>query len=85
MTKQKRAISISGELDGAIGLLAMRHSMNYSEFVETRLREIPELANEIRRLRAVENPPPMLKGDVKDYLKRSPRSVTGKKAKKVTA
>ena len=85
MTKQKRAISISGELDVAIGLLATRRGMNYSEFVETRLREIPELAGEIKRLRVAENPPPMLRGDIKEYLKRSPRDLKGKKSRKLVA
>jgi hypothetical protein len=85
MTKQKRAISISSELDATIGLLAMRHGMNYSEFVETRLREIPEMADEIKRLRALPDLPPMIKGDSKEFLKRSPREVAGKKAKKIAA
>jgi hypothetical protein len=84
MTKQKRAISISGELDAVIGLLAMKHEMNYSEFVETRLREIPEMVSEIKRLRALpKDPPAMIKGDIKEFLKRSPHDVTSKKVNKI--
>ncbi len=86
MTKQKRAISISSELDGAIGLLAMKHEMNYSEFIETRLREIPEMTNEIKRLRALpKDPPAMIKGDIKGFLKKSPHDMKSKKPNKIAA
>lgn len=51
MTKQHRTISISAELDAAIGSLAMKHKMSYSELVEKRLYENGEIFDEISRLR----------------------------------
>lgn len=74
MTKQKRAISISTELDAAIGSLAMKHNMNYSELVERRLSENKEILNEILRLRELpEDPSSMIKGNLRDFLSKPPR------------
>jgi hypothetical protein len=63
------------ELDAAIGSLAMKKMMNYSEYVESRLRTVPELAIEIQRLQNLpEDPPAMIKGNLRDILKQPPRA-----------
>ncbi len=70
MTKQRRTIGISAELDGVIGLLATRKKMNYSEYVESRLKLVPEILNELQKLQSMpEDVSPMIKGSLKDALK----------------
>ena len=70
MTKQRRTIALSAELDGVIGLLATRKKMNYSEYVESRLKLVPELLNELQRLQSLpEEAPSTIKGSLRDALK----------------
>ncbi|GEM_PF-2875624 len=70
MTKQRRTVAFSAELDGVIGLLATRKRMNYSEYVESRLKLVPEILNELQRLQSMpEDVPPMVKGNLRDALK----------------
>jgi hypothetical protein len=70
MTKQRRTIGISAELDGVIGLLAARKRMNYSEYVESRLKLVPEILNELQKLQSMpEDTSSMIKGSLKDALK----------------
>lgn len=70
MTKQRRTIALSAELDGVIGLLANRKKMNYSEYVESRLKLVPELLNELQRLqRLPEDAPSTIKGSLRNALK----------------
>lgn len=70
MTKQRRTIALSAELDGVVGLLATRKKMNYSEYIESRLKLVPEIQNELQRLQSVpDDAPPMIKGSLKDALK----------------
>ncbi|MGI0046326.1 MAG: hypothetical protein ACREBB_03950 [Nitrosotalea sp.] len=70
MTKQRRTIALSTELDGVIGSLATRKKMNYSEYVESRLKLVPEILNELKRLQNMpEDVPPMVKGSLRDALK----------------
>jgi hypothetical protein len=70
MTKQRRTIALSAELDGVIGLLATRKKMNYSEYVESRLKLVPEILNELKRLQSLpEDAPPTVKGSLRDALK----------------
>jgi hypothetical protein len=70
MTKQRRTLALSAELDGVIGLLATRKKMNYSEYVESRLKLVPEILNELQRLQSMPGDvPPMIKGSLKDALK----------------
>ena len=57
MTKQKRAITLNAELDAAIGILAIKHKMSYSGFVESRLMEHPEISKEIQRQRDLPEEP----------------------------
>ena len=57
MTKQKRTVTVSGELDAAIGLLAIAKDMNYSEYVETRLRMVPEILQEIQQVSSLQEIP----------------------------
>jgi hypothetical protein len=76
MTKQKRAVTLNAELDAAIGILAIRHKMSYSGFVESRLMEHKEIAKEIQRQRELpEEPPAMLRGDIRETLKHSPHDI----------
>lgn len=53
MTKQRRTMALSAELDGVIGLLATRKKMNYSEYVESRLKLVPEILHELQILQSV--------------------------------
>jgi hypothetical protein len=70
MTKQRRTVAFSAELDGVIGLLTSRKKMNYSEYVESRLKLVPEILNELQRLQSMpEDVPPMVKGNLRDALK----------------
>jgi len=70
MTKQRRTMALSAELDGVIGLLATRKKMNYSEYVESRLKLVPEILNELQRLQSMpDDVPPMVKGSLRDALK----------------
>ena len=57
MTKQRRTVTLSRELDGVIGLLATSKQMNYSEFVESRLRSIPEIQKELQKLQELPDLP----------------------------
>jgi hypothetical protein len=70
MTKQRRTIALSAELDGVIGLLATRKKMNYSEYIESRLKLVPELLNELQRLQSLpEDAPSTIKGSLRNALK----------------
>lgn len=68
MTKQRRTVALSAELDGVIGLMASRKKMNYSEYVESRLKLVPEILNELQRIQGMPDVPPMLKGSLRDAL-----------------
>jgi hypothetical protein len=46
-------MALSAELDGVIGLLATRKKMNYSEYVESRLKLVPEILHELQILQSV--------------------------------
>ena len=50
MTKAKRSITLSTELDEAIAKLSISKNMNYSEFIESRLRQNPTIEQMIRHL-----------------------------------
>ncbi|NOJ27275.1 MAG: hypothetical protein DA330_04605 [Nitrososphaera sp.] len=50
MTKHRRTVTLSKELDDTIALLAAGKQMNYSEFLETRLRTVQEIASTIERI-----------------------------------
>jgi hypothetical protein len=70
MTKQRRTVAFSAELDGVIGLLSSRKKMNYSEYVESRLKLVPEISNELQRLQSMpDDVPSIVKGNLRDALK----------------
>jgi hypothetical protein len=69
MTKQRRTLALSAELDGVIGLLATRKKMNYSEYVESRLKLVPEILNELQRLQNLPEDVPSIKSSLRDALK----------------
>jgi len=50
MTKVKRSVTISTELDEIIAMLAVSKGMNYSEFLESRLRMNQLVAKKIQEL-----------------------------------
>lgn len=57
MTKTKRSITISAELDNVISRLASRLDQNTSELIEFRLREDPQIKEMLQKLRAASDPP----------------------------
>lgn len=60
MTKHRRTFTLSKELDEALPLVASGLSMNISEFLETRLRSIPEIKIAIERINELpEDPEPI--------------------------
>ncbi len=64
MTKTRRTVNFSIELDGVLGLLASSSQQNLSEFLEYRLREIPEVKTMLQKIRTVPEMPPMVKGKI---------------------
>jgi len=64
MTKVRRTVNFSLELDGVVGLLSSSSQQNMSEFLEYRLRELPEVKTMIEKLRTAPEPAPMVKGKI---------------------
>lgn len=62
MSKVRRTVNFSVELDGILGLLSSSSQQSLSEFLEYRLREIPEVKTMIQKMRMVPDMPPMIKG-----------------------
>ena len=62
MTKVRRTVNFSIELDGVLGLLSSSSQQNLSEFLEYRLRELPEINGMLQKIRTVPELPPMVKG-----------------------
>lgn len=57
MTKIKRSITISAELDNVISRLGSKLDQNTSELIEFRLREDPQIKEMLQNLRAASDPP----------------------------
>lgn len=57
MTKIKRSITISAELDNVLSRLASRLDQNTSELIEFRLREDPQIKDMLQKLRMASDPP----------------------------
>lgn len=57
MTKERRTITLSKELDETIAFLASARQMSLSEFLETRLRMIPEIQKQIERFQNLPEDP----------------------------
>jgi len=57
MTKTKRSVTISTELDEALAMLSTANSMNYSEFLESRLRMVPAIQQMILKLEKLPEAP----------------------------
>jgi len=64
MTKVKRSMTISTELDEVIAMIAMSKGMNYSEFVESRLR-MNQLVN--KKIEELEKLPEIPVTKIKKY------------------
>ena len=63
MTKIRRTVNFSFELDGTLGLLATRRQQNLSEFLEYTLRAVPEIHEMIQRSR-MGSPKPTIRGSI---------------------
>lgn len=57
MTKERRTIILSKELDETIAFLASARQMSLSQFLETRLRTIPEIQKQIERFHNLPDDP----------------------------
>ena len=64
MTKVRRTVNFSVELDGVLGILSSSAQQNLSEFLEYRLREIPEINEMLQKIRTIPELPPMVKEKV---------------------
>lgn len=85
MTKQKRAVTLNPDLDAAIGMLAIKNKMSYSGFLESRLREIPEIFNEIKRQRALPDDPTSMGSSNLQRVTREHDEVTDSDVKEIPA
>ena len=75
MTKIRRTVNFSTELDGILALLSSSSKQNLSEFLEYRLREIPEISTMLQKLRTAPEMQPMLKGSVPEPVRVKPESL----------
>lgn len=69
MTKIRRTVTFGHDLDEAIAMLAVSNQMNYSEFVDSRLRTVPIIQQMIAKL---EKLPQMPTANVKKHKQKSP-------------
>lgn len=72
MTKVRRTVNFSLELDGILGLLATKRQQNLSEFLEYTLRATPEIGETIIRSR-VGSPQPTVKGRLPKPARKAPK------------
>ncbi|MBI5378444.1 MAG: hypothetical protein HZA82_07465 [Thaumarchaeota archaeon] len=68
MTKVRRTVNFSVELDGILGLLATKRQQNLSEFLEYTLRDVPEINEMILKSR-IGSPQPTIKGSIPKPIK----------------
>lgn len=68
MTKVRRTVNFSVELDGLLGLLATKRQQNLSEFLEYTLRTVPEIHQMILKSR-IGSPQPTIKGTIPKSIK----------------
>jgi hypothetical protein len=72
MTKERRTVTLSKELDEVIAFLASAKQMNLSEFLETRLRMLPEIQKQIERFQNLPEDPII---DIKKIKKETGRKI----------
>lgn len=72
MTKEKHSIALSKELSEAIAFLASAKQMNLSEYLETRLRMIPEIQKQIIRFEDLPEDPIL---DMNKINKSTPKQI----------
>jgi hypothetical protein len=70
MTKIRRTVNFSVELDGIMSILATKRQQNLSEFLEYTLRDIPDIREMILKSR-IGSPQPTIKGSVPKSIKDS--------------
>lgn len=75
MTKERRTITLSKELDDVIAFLASGKQMNLSEYLETRLRMIPEIQRQIETFQNLQDDPIV---NVKKIEKQLGRKIPGR-------
>ena len=72
MTKVRRTVTFGHDLDEAIAMLAVANHMNYSEFVDSRLRTVPIIQQMVAKL---EKLPQMPTVNVKKLKQKSSASL----------
>jgi hypothetical protein len=82
MTKERRTITLSKELDEVIAFLASGRQMNLSEFLETRLRMLPEIQKQIEAFQNLPEDPII---DIKKIEKKTGRKIPGRMSPKSPA
>lgn len=75
MTKVRRTVNFSFELDGILGLLATKRRQNLSEFLEYTLRAVPEIQEIVLKSR-VGSPRPTARGAAPKPTKRNQKLAT---------
>ncbi len=68
MTKVRRTVNFSVELDGLLGLLATKRQQNLSEFLEYTLRAVPEINEMILKSR-IGSPQSTIQGSIPKSIK----------------
>ena len=76
MTKVRRTVNFSIELDGILGLLSSSVQQNMSEFLEYRLREVPEVNALLQKHRTISEPNPMIKGKIPNPVHNESKPLT---------
>ncbi len=76
MTKIRRTVNFSVELDGVLGVLSSSAQQNLSEFLEYRLRELPEVNDMLQKIRTVPDLPPMIKGKIPKQIHNESKPLT---------
>jgi len=57
MVKTKRSVTLSTELDESIAKLSISRNMNYSEFLDSRLRQVPEISQMVEKIKSLPEMP----------------------------
>ena len=81
MTKERRTVTLSKELDDVIAFLASGRQMNLSEFLETRLRMLPEIQKQIERFQNLPEDPII---DIKKIEKKTGRRIPARLSPKLS-
>ena len=75
MTKPRRTVSLSVELDSILGVLASSSQQSLSEFLEIRLREHPEISKVIKKIRDTPEPVSTIKEKIPKPIHSEPEKL----------